>query len=148
CQVTVAVLHDFDHRIVGRYLVVPPPQLSPPGPPGSSTTQQSSCRPALTALLAREAQLSGASGRDQGALQTRVFWTDYPPSDAETPILIERLLQGGADVTTQHQMNKAIIQFTAQYLLPLMILANLFALIFVSSRVGGSDALGGVIQFG
>src|SRR5439155_21086732 len=54
----------------------------------------------------------------------------------------------GADVTTQHQMNKAIIQFTAQYLLPLMILANLFALIFVSSRVGGSDALGGVIQFG
>ena len=79
--------------------------------------------------------------------QTATYWTTYPSSDAETPALIDRLTGGGAVVSVQHQLDKSIVQFIAQYLLPLVILANLFGLVFLATRGGGS-AIGGIIQFG
>jgi cell division protease FtsH len=75
------------------------------------------------------------------------YWTEYPTSDSETPALIERLSAGGATVTVRHQTDKEIVQFVTQYLMPLVILANLFALIFIATRGGAGDALGGIVQF-
>jgi cell division protease FtsH len=75
------------------------------------------------------------------------YWAEYPASDAETPILIDRLASGGAQVSVQHQRDKVVVQFIAEYLLPLVILANLFALIFIATRGGGDSTMGSLVEF-
>ncbi|HZQ29419.1 MAG TPA: ATP-dependent zinc metalloprotease FtsH [Acidimicrobiales bacterium] len=73
------------------------------------------------------------------------FWATYPSSDAATPALIDKLVGGGAQVQLDNQRNKRDILFFATYVLPLVMLANLFALIFVGTK--GGDALGGLSTF-
>jgi len=74
-------------------------------------------------------------------------WTTYPSSDAETPLLIQGLVSGGAKpVTVDSQTNKQAVHFVATYILPLVLLANLFALIFVGTQ-GGGESVGGLVDF-
>ena len=86
-----------------------------------------------------------------GALRTpdgeRTFVANYPSSDTQTPFLINKLVTGGAAVSIEPQATKDVVQFVATYLLPLVILANLFGLIFVGTKSGGSDAIGGLAEF-
>ena len=81
------------------------------------------------------------------ALVHHTYWASYPQSDSETPFLIDKLSAGNAQVRVQNQANKSVAQFLLEFLLPLVILANLFALIFVVTRSGG-EGIGGIIEFG
>jgi len=71
------------------------------------------------------------------------FTTSYPKSDAATNDLLKTFYSGGARITVDSQSTKQLVRFLAQYLLPLLILADLFALLFAVSRSGG----GGTKEF-
>ena len=75
------------------------------------------------------------------------FWMSYPGSDAFTAILVETAAGSGADVTVNQQVTKAGVRIVSTFLLPLMILANLFALLFTAGR-GSSSGIGEVQMFG
>ncbi len=68
------------------------------------------------------------------------FWASYPKSDAVTSDLLRSLAGGGTRVTVDPQTTKQLVRFVAQFLLPLVILADLFALLFF--WIQGSGAAG------
>ncbi|HEV7888585.1 MAG TPA: ATP-dependent zinc metalloprotease FtsH, partial [Acidimicrobiales bacterium] len=70
----------------------------------------------------------------------------YPTSDAATPSIIDKLVSGGADVRIDNQRRKQVIEFLSTYVLPLVMLANLFALVFVATK-GGGGGLSGLSEF-
>ncbi|MHB8571624.1 MAG: ATP-dependent zinc metalloprotease FtsH [Candidatus Dormibacteria bacterium] len=78
--------------------------------------------------------------------EQRDYHAYYLRSDAATAQLQEKLQASGASTTVDHQNQKGLIRFLTQFVLPLMILANLFGLIFVAISGGGS--IGDVIGFG
>ncbi|MEX2289574.1 MAG: AAA family ATPase [Mycobacteriales bacterium] len=104
----------------------------------------------LTALAAEE-QVAVAALRDQEArVEGRLddgtrFWTGYPASDSATGQLLTTLTDSGARVRVDAQAGQATIRLLATVLLPLAVLANLFALLFVGLRGGGQ---GDVAAFG
>jgi cell division protease FtsH len=67
-------------------------------------------------------------------------------SDATTPGLLEALTDGGARVTVDPQPTKAAVRLLATVLLPVLVLANLFGLLFVLAR-GGDGAVGDIRAF-
>jgi cell division protease FtsH len=73
--------------------------------------------------------------------------TAYPANDSTTGTLVSALTDAGARVTVDPQTAKRTVRVVLTVLLPLMILANLFALYFGVGRGGGS-ALGEVVSFG
>ena len=69
------------------------------------------------------------------------FWTTYPQSDAVTADLFKTLYGFSVTVQWDPQDAKRVVRFIEQYLVPLVILADLFALLFyVSTQRGGSGA--------
>ncbi|HXA27992.1 MAG TPA: ATP-dependent zinc metalloprotease FtsH [Candidatus Angelobacter sp.] len=74
------------------------------------------------------------------------YWTAYPSSDAETPALITQLTDANVAVTIDAQTDKQIAHFVVTYVLPLVMLANLFALIFIGAQASGG-AIGGLSEF-
>jgi cell division protease FtsH len=75
------------------------------------------------------------------------YWVAYPSSDALTALVAETVTAAGARVTVDPQSTKQAIKAVTTFLLPLMILANLFGLLFSASRGGGSG-IGSVMMFG
>ncbi|MFN2591840.1 MAG: ATP-dependent zinc metalloprotease FtsH [Candidatus Dormibacteria bacterium] len=75
----------------------------------------------------------------------RDYWTSYLRSDASTADLISRL-GTHALVSVDRQPGKAMLRFASQFLLPLLILANLFAIIFLAKS--GQGGLGDLAGFG
>ena len=75
------------------------------------------------------------------------FWVAYPRSDAVTAVLIDDLSGAGVPVDVDPQVGKGRIRLAVTVLLPLMILANLFALFLAGSK-GGADGIGEVVDFG
>jgi len=101
--------------------------------------------------LAADQQVATAVLRDQ---ESRVegeltggtqFWTAYPGSDSATAQLLTTLTESGAQVSVDGQAGLATVRLLATVLLPLAVLANLFALLFVGLRGGGQ---GDVAAFG
>ncbi len=88
----------------------------------------------------------GLLGDGSGEREDVEFWTSYPASDSATAPLIRDLTEVGTQVTVDPQSAKATVRLVATVLLPLMILANLFALLFVGSRDSGG-ALGDLTNF-
>jgi cell division protease FtsH len=68
-------------------------------------------------------------------------------SGTSIPHLTEILTQGGARVSFDHQSTQAKVRLVTEFLLPVLILANIFALLFVG-KGGGSNAIGDVTNFG
>jgi cell division protease FtsH len=68
-------------------------------------------------------------------------WAAYPTSDAATQNLIDVLRKGGAEITVDQQPGKRQAAFLAQFVLPLLLLANLFGLLFTIGRSGGARDL-------
>ena len=104
----------------------------------------------LVALAPTAAPTAGAttdSASKAKAAAPERFWAAYPKSDSATADLIGRLGGGGAKVVIDSQSQKALVRFVAQFLLPLVILANLFALLFALSK-GGSGIAGEFSLFG
>ena len=73
------------------------------------------------------------------------FHTIYPRSDVSTQQLIDRV-GARAPVDVDRQTDKAVAKLLVTFVLPLMILANLFGLIFLSR--GGDSSLAAVTGFG
>src|SRR4051812_27243164 len=71
----------------------------------------------------------------------------YPSSDAVTAQMVERAARSGANVSVDEQSGKQAVQTVTTFLLPLVILANLFALLFLAGRAGGG-ALDDIQTFG
>src|SRR5215217_4368052 len=86
-------------------------------------------------LLDEDARVSGVIERLGEDPQQ--FWTAYPRSDAATQDLLKAFLATDTQVTVDPQETKGLVRFLAQFLLPLVILANLFALLFFLVRGGG-----------
>jgi cell division protease FtsH len=78
---------------------------------------------------------------------TAPFWLSYPKSDVAFGSLADRLAADGARVRVDPQSNKVIVHSVTIYLLPLLVLAAVFGLLFAGSRGGGSG-IGEVINFG
>ena len=75
------------------------------------------------------------------------YWVSYPSSDALTALVAETVTAAGAHVTVDPQSKKQAVKAVTTFLLPLMILANLFGLLFSASRGGGSG-IGEIMMFG
>jgi cell division protease FtsH len=84
---------------------------------------------------------NGVTGRDVR------FHFPYPKSDALTGELNRRLEEAGVRLSTDKQQAKATVRVVTTFLLPFVILANLFTLLFSLSR-GGSSGIGEVMTFG
>ena len=76
------------------------------------------------------------------------FWTAYPKSDATTGEIIKALTNGTTRISVDPQSSKALVRFIAQFLMPLVILANLFALLFFLVRGGGGGGTDDFVKFG
>ena len=75
------------------------------------------------------------------------YWIPYPASDAFTAILVETATSSGGRVEIDQQTTKGAVRLVSTFLLPLMILANMFALLFTAGR-GGGGGIGEVQMFG
>jgi cell division protease FtsH len=75
-----------------------------------------------------------------------VFTASYPKSDTATGALLNRLAASGARVSVDPQTGKVTTRLLLTVLLPLVVLANLFALLLTFSRGGGSG-IGEVTDF-
>ncbi|WP_116051220.1 ATP-dependent zinc metalloprotease FtsH [Amycolatopsis palatopharyngis] len=75
------------------------------------------------------------------------FHVAYPKSDTATAALIQQLTDAGARVDVDPQSGKATIRMLATVVLPLVLLANLFALLFTTGRQN-SGGLSEVRRFG
>ena len=97
-------------------------------------------------LADQDSQLSARVITDNTSAPTLV-WTAYPHSDAETAALLDTFDAAGARVNIDQQGAKANVRIVATYILPLLILADVFALLFTTGK-GGSSGIGEVELFG
>jgi len=81
------------------------------------------------------------------ASDTADYWVPYPKSDLATGTLLQTVTKAGARVGVDPQTPKAQVRMVTTFLAPLMILANLFALLFTIGRTG-SSGIGEVVLFG
>ncbi|MGI8426100.1 MAG: ATP-dependent zinc metalloprotease FtsH [Actinomycetota bacterium] len=97
---------------------------------------------------------SSLSGAPSGATpgpgacsgKTSRFHASYPRSDVGTQQLIEKIFNGGAQVEIDKQSNKAVAKLLVTFVFPLVMLANLFGLIFMSR--GGESSIADIAGFG
>lgn len=75
------------------------------------------------------------------------YWVSYPSSDAAFLTLSELVTEAGATVRVDSQGVRAAVRTVSQYLLPLLILATFFGLLFATGRGAGSG-IGEVMTFG
>jgi cell division protease FtsH len=120
-RVVSATFLDEDAVVLGRYVATPIPATSP-------------------VLTPAQPVVAAPSGAGQ-------FRLAYPKSDAVTAQLSDDLVDHGARVVFDKQGSKATVRLVTTFLLPLMILANLFTLLFSLSKGGGSG-IGEVMTFG
>jgi cell division protease FtsH len=67
------------------------------------------------------------------------FRVAYAGSDSTSVLLMQALAESGAGIEIDAQPAKAVVRLLATVLLPLLILANLFGLLFLLARGGGDD---------
>ncbi|MGI8427167.1 MAG: ATP-dependent zinc metalloprotease FtsH [Actinomycetota bacterium] len=74
------------------------------------------------------------------------FHSSYPRSDVATQQLIEKVIASGASIDIDKQSDKAVAKLVATFVFPLVMLANLFGLIFMSK--GGESSIADIAGFG
>lgn len=75
------------------------------------------------------------------------YYFSYPASDAAFAGLSDIASRAGARIAVDPQSEKMVVRVVSTYLLPLLILANFFGLLFTVGR-GGTSGIGDVIAFG
>ena len=98
-------------------------------------------------FLDEDATITGSFGAGESPKGPGEYFVSYPSSDAVTAYLVEMTTEAGAEVSIDPQPAKDAVGTVATFLLPLMILANLFALLFGATR-RGSSGIGEVMTFG
>ena len=135
-RVTKAVSLTEDNRIQGEYVAeqaAPAPTPAPSASPGAKGVKptpapQPTADPATADLP--------ESGK---------FWVAVPAGQIKD--IIATLITGGASVTVDDQVSKQRIRLVTEFLLPILILATLFGLLFTAKGSGGG-AIGEVVSFG
>lgn len=94
-------------------------------------------------ILDEDARVVGTLARKGRA--PAPFWVAYPRNGTTVSQLIATLAESGTHVEVDPQSAKGIVRLMSTALLPMLILANLFALIFVAGRSRGS--MGEVTDF-
>ncbi len=120
-RVATATFHDVDNRIIGSYRA------------GDGTTNADPRLPATSPV-----NQPAASGQ---------FYADYPQSAPLTSELYRTLSAGDATVSVDHQDGKQRLKMVTTFLLPLLILATVFALLLAPGGRGGGGAIGDVTDF-
>jgi cell division protease FtsH len=137
-RVTEATFMDQDKRLEGTFASQPPAEEPPPAGDEEDRAGESRDEPEVSSDLAIASRAPAGAGR---------FWVVYPGSDADFVRLSELLSDSGARVTVDPQNSKATVRAVSTYLLPLLILASFFGLLFTTGRGAGS-AIGEVMSFG
>src|SRR5437763_8426486 len=83
---------------------------------------------------------------DADAIGTPAFYTDFSGNSGAEAELMKQLISDGVTVRVDKQTGKQTERLVATFLLPLMILATVFALLLAPGRGGGS-AIGDVTDF-
>ena len=86
-------------------------------------------------LLDHDSRVSAAK------IDARSIWASLPSSDVSTDAVLKDLAAAGTVVTVDQQAGKAQAVFLAQFVFPLLLLANLFGLLFVAGKSGGARDL-------
>jgi cell division protease FtsH len=120
-RVASATFRDVDNRIVGSYVA------------GSGRTGEDPRLPATSPVNQPSA--------------TGEFYADYPSSAPLTSDLYRTLSAGDATVRVDHQDGKQRLKMVTTFLLPLLILATVFALLLAPGGRGGGGAIGDVTDF-
>jgi len=96
-----------------------------------------------TSLIATRGALQQATLRDQDArleLTTATgqrLWASYPHADAYTSQLLDQLRRNHVATTVDSQTGKPTLRAVVQFLLPILILATLFAMFTLLARESG-----------
>src|SRR5581483_7847049 len=120
-RVATATLRDVDNRIVGTYVAGNGATGADPREPINSPVNQ--------------------------PLAHGQFYADYPSSASLTSDLSHTLITGGAVVRVDHQQGKERLKLVTTFLLPLLILATVFALLLAPGGRGGGSGIGDVTDF-
>jgi cell division protease FtsH len=159
-RIEAATFRDEDNRLIGTYVAAPP--VEEEGKKEGKKNRAGGKTKAAGADGAAgddgKAGGSGGNGKTEGpeAVEEEEsvappgsgqFWLSYPQSDAAFGVLAELVTAAGARVTVDQQTTKSIVRAVSTYLLPLLILASFFGLLFTAGKGGGS-AIGEVMTFG
>jgi cell division protease FtsH len=120
-RIATATFLDVDNRITGTYVA------------GTGITGADSRLPGTSPV-----NVPSAAGE---------FYADVPSSASLTSALQAELVNGQAVVSTDHQTDKERLKLVATFLLPLLILATVFALLLAPGGRGGGGAIGDVTDF-
>jgi cell division protease FtsH len=149
-RIESATFHDEDLVVTGDFSAPPPPpekeekKKKGKGDKGKAGNGKKGAD-------ADGAKGAGQSGEDAVAEEDPApsgagsYWAAY--RDPLTAALVDMAADSDAEVQVDSQANKQAVRAISTFLLPLMILANLFALLFTGSRGGGSG-IGDVQMFG
>jgi cell division protease FtsH len=130
-RVTSAQFHDEDAQIVGTFSCQPP---------------HAGKKNAVISAPLVSPTAASPECRSVDEVPQR-FWVSYPKSDSATALLLQLVTDSGARVGIEPQTRKAEIRVVTTLVLPLMILATLFVLLFTANR-GGASGIGEVETFG
>ena len=120
-RIAAASFRDVDNRIVGTYVA------------GEGATGADPRLPATSPI-----NNPSSSGE---------FYTDYPSSAPLTAELYRTLNAGQATVEVDRQDGKQRLKLVTTFLLPLLILATVFALLLAPGGRGGGSGIGDVTDF-
>ena len=173
-RISIAEFRDEDNRLVGEFIATPPEEKTEPKdskPKGEAKNGNDAGDDADNAEGEADAAGNGdgtgkddkdGKGEKEGptAQERRAaelaaiappgagtYWLDYPSSDAAFGVLSELVITSGASVSVDPQTSKTIVRSISTYLLPLLILAAAFGLLFTAGK-GGGGAIGEVMTFG
>ena len=144
-RVIAATFRDEDAQIIGVFSCLPPPAATAKEAKAAAAagTDAASLPPLLTSGATAPSCDADAAADDS----RRIFWVSYPKSDSATSLLLQMLTQQGTRVSIDPQTRKAEVRVVATLILPLMILATLFVLLFTANR-GSASGIGEVETFG
>ncbi|MFP5298509.1 MAG: ATP-dependent zinc metalloprotease FtsH [Actinomycetota bacterium] len=149
-RISNAILHDEDLIVTGEWVAPPPPEPEPKKKKGKASKAEDERTGKKNPTQDRKGRAGDpkaeAEPEDPVAPEgAGTFWVSY--RDPITAQLVEVLTSAGAEVEIDQQTDKQAVRAVSTFLLPLMILANLFALLFSAGRGGGSG-LGEIEMFG
>ena len=139
-RVANATFYDEDNLVVGAFTACPPPPApaapARPGVPPAAPVNRCPLDPKFR-----------SDSPVNSSLLEGQYKTAIPATGQLTGSLEQAIRSSGALVATDHQVTKQRVKQVSTFLLPLMILANLFALLFSLGR-SSSSAIGEVMTFG
>ena len=160
-RIVSATFLDEDNRLVGRFTAPPlfEEENEPKGKDGDAKGDAPKESDSKTPDDKKEPEGKDGEGKKNPEAQedkeepsvapswAGTFWLAYPSSDAAFGPLSDILSDTDATVTIDQQSSKMVVRVVSTYLLPLLILANFFGLLFTAGR-GASSGIGDVIAFG